>query len=242
MTGTAEERSEEVAWALAYPFIIPPGSYVFTESGENPVKRDEISDLIFGRTPVIAAGSNASPSQLIKKRERFGLAGEIPVIKARLSGFDVVYSAHIVSYGSIPAMLEPSKGTEVNLFVTFLNEDQLYPMDESEDAIRKNGNYKRDRLKDIRLVLESDEVLEEALSYQSRRGGLVLDGQYVALTAITAESRRFPAMSQIEVQERVRDLLAPGAPLDEFILGNIDDENLRAERNRRMKSLAEADS
>ena len=232
-----EERLKVVAWALSYPFERPLGSYVFDGTDDIPLTaylsghKISYSELISGREPVLAVGSNASPSQLRRKFDSYGLSGEIPVIKAVLSGFDSVYSAHIAGYGSIPATLVSSPGTEVELFVTFLNEGQLYAMDISEGAARENGNYERIRLGGVRLVLDSGEVLDEAFSYQSRKGALVLDGQSVALVAIIATGRKFPAMTQMRIQEIVRDKFAPGERLDDFIWENIG-ENGKAKRDK----------
>ena len=106
MTRASQDgRRGGIERALAYPFSIPSGSYVF--DGADAIPLDDyfsergisFSELISGRTPVLAVGSNASPYQLRTKRDCYSLFGEIPVIKARLSGFDVVYSARITSYG-----------------------------------------------------------------------------------------------------------------------------------------------
>jgi hypothetical protein len=245
LTGAPRDgRLEGIERALAYPYSIPSGSYVF--DGEDAIPLDDyfsergisFSELISGRTPVLAAGSNASPYQLRTKRERFGLAGEIPVIKARLSGFDVVYSARITSYGSVPATLRPSPGTAVDLFVTFLNEEQLFPMDKSEDAHIKNGNYRRELFTGGGLEMEEEIDPGEVWVYQSNRGCLLLGGECAALSAISVQGRRLPALSQKEVQEWVRDHLVPGAPLDEFIRENIGDKAIRDARNERLKEWA----
>ena len=56
--------------------------------------------------------------QLLRK---FGDSETIPVTKARLWDYDVFYSAHVASYGSIPAVLGGAVvGTVVDVFVTWL--------------------------------------------------------------------------------------------------------------------------
>jgi hypothetical protein len=80
-----------VAKAKAYPFMIPSYSYIFCggQFHELPKNYDCKSR---GRLPVLAIGSNQSPEQLRDKYTGTGL-GEIPVTKAVLRNFDVVYSA-----------------------------------------------------------------------------------------------------------------------------------------------------
>ena len=248
MTRASQDgRRGGIERALAYPFSIPSGSYVF--DGADAIPLDDYfsergissSELISGRTPVLAVGSNASPYQLRTKRDCYSLFGEIPVIKARLSDFDVVYTSRITSYGSVPATLRPSPGTAVDLFVTFLNKEQLYPMDKSENAHRKNGNYRRELFTGGGLEMEGEFDPDEMWVYQSNRGCLLTGGECAALSAISARGRRFPAMSQAEVQEWVRGDLAPGATLDEFIRENIGDRAICEARNERLKRWARED-
>ncbi len=240
----AGEWRERIDWALAYPFDVPGSSFVFDGVGDILLDaylsehRLSISELISGRTPVLAVGSNASPSQLSTKRERFGLAGEVPVLKATLSGFDVVYTARITSYGSVPATLCPSPGTVVDIFVTFLDSHQLERMDLSEDAHRKNGNYRRERFTGSGLEMGGEIDPEEVWVYRSNRGCLLAGGGCVALSAIDTRGRRFPAMSQAEVQERLRGLLDGEKTLDDFIRENIEDKTIRDSRNERLRKWA----
>src|SRR5436309_4551883 len=76
------------------------------------------------RTPVLAYGSNASPAGLGWKfpDERSAV---VPLIRGKLRGVDVVYSSHIAVYGSVPATLQSSDGTEVETFVALLTDVQL---------------------------------------------------------------------------------------------------------------------
>ena len=89
MTRASQDgRRGGIERALAYPFSIPSGSYVF--DGADAIPLDDyfsergisFSELISGRTPVLAVGSNASPYQFRTKRDCYSLFGEIPVIKA----------------------------------------------------------------------------------------------------------------------------------------------------------------
>src|SRR5918911_713958 len=141
-----------VARALAYPFPRPGTSVVIV--GERVVELVELDPGDLGRslvrtngveatladacadaglpsaalggprTPVLAYGSNASPVGLGWKfpDER---AAVVPLLRGTMAGVDVVYSSHIAVYGSIPATLQGSPGTETETFVALLTEDQL---------------------------------------------------------------------------------------------------------------------
>ena len=100
---------DPVRHALSYPFEIPTRSYVVDGDGYAELAESAAPPDVSGRRPVLALGSNQSPAQLIRKYEGLGL-GPIPVVRARLADFDVVYSAHVARYGSIPATLRPCPG------------------------------------------------------------------------------------------------------------------------------------
>jgi len=57
-------------------------------------------------TPVLAYGSNASVQQLRREFSGFTTFTFIPVIKAKLYNFGVVYSAHFSAYGAVPLTLQ----------------------------------------------------------------------------------------------------------------------------------------
>lgn len=221
MTGAAR-----VAHAKAYPFAAPRRSYLFVDGATRPL--DRCPDLA-GRIAVIACGSNRAPAQLARKFARHPNT-VIPVEQATLADFDVVYSAHITQYGSIPATLIPSPGTRVTLALTWLSERQLAIMHETEAP---GESYDYVRLERLALMTEGGIALAGAAVYRSRHGALIDDGAPVALTAFAAHGRRFRARDQIAVQRLVHDRLAPGAAagsLDRFILESIEDGALRRRR------------
>ena len=83
---------DPVERAMSYPYAIPDCSFVFDKAGWRPAAID--AALTIDRHPVIACGSNRSPDQLARKYFDFG-AVTIPVQRAWLAEFDVVYAAHI---------------------------------------------------------------------------------------------------------------------------------------------------
>jgi len=222
--------SDSVDHALSYPFHIPSRSYVVAGN-----RYDELSDSIAlpsvaGRRPVLAVGSNQSPHQLIRKFKDRGL-GPIPVVRGRLRDFDIVYSAHVAAYGSIPATLRHCPGAAVTLFVTSLDPAQEVRMHETETA---TGNYRFGQLNGITLAMEIGGALSAVFGYVSRRGALARDGAPVALASVAAEGRIWPALGQRQVQAFVRDRLAPGQPLESFVAAAVSDAAIRVARAEAM--------
>jgi hypothetical protein len=152
----------------------------------------------------LACGSNASPAQLRRKLSGHGGGSVVPVIGARVSGVDVVYSAHMSSYGAIPATLVASPGTEVSLHITFLDESQLRLMDDTE------LNYARVRIggNEFPLTLESGEKLSEYYAYLSTRGVLLLENRPVRLATIPGRRTSFQPATEEEVLSRVVSLVS----------------------------------
>lgn len=222
--------SDPVRHALSYPFEIPTRSYVVAGDGYEELAESATPPDVSGRRPVLALGSNQSPRQLIRKYKDCGL-GPITAVRARLHDFDVVYSAHVASYGSIPATLLPCPGARVAVFVLWLDPAQEARMHETEVA---SGNYHFGRLDGVTLAMEIGGDRASAFVYVGRRGALVRDGAPVALAEVAAENRTWPALGQQEIQAHVRDCLAPGRPLDAFIRAAVDDP---AERLARAEAL-----
>ena len=214
--------ADPVAHAKSYPFPAPDHCFLY-ESGA--WRRLDCAFEGDGRVPVLAAGSNQSPEQIRRKYGHLPDIGPIPAQRGRLADFDVVYAAHLTSYGSVPATFQQSRGTLATVFVLWLTERQLARMHETE------SNYTYDHLTGIRVALDAGGTLGEAYVYSSKVGCLRHDGGCVSLKEIRAESRRFPALGQIEILEVVRDRLSPGTPLDAFIRAHLDDKALHRARS-----------
>lgn len=155
------------------------------------------------RYPVLAYGSNASPSQLQRKLSGRGGGSVVPVVRATVLGLDVVYSAHMAWYGAIPATLIASPGAEVMLHVTFLDDTQLRLMDTTESTyvrVRICGN-------EFPLTLETGETLSEYYAYLSRYGALLFDNHPVRLANIPASLSSLQSANEEEVLSRVVDLV-----------------------------------
>jgi len=189
---------EAIERALGYPFATPSSSYLLR--GGEALELDHDEEIGGERVGVLAYGSNAAPSVLAAK---LGARAEpVPVILAELAGFDVVYSAHVASYGSVPATLHPSPGARAPIFVAHLTAEQL------DRIVATEPNYELREIGALRVFL-------------SRHGPLLLEGGPVALAEVDAGGRTLPTLDQRGAIEHARSILRPDLDLDEFILGRV---------------------
>lgn len=261
------DRAELLAFAKAYPFSRPPHPYLFADGAARelllplPARLEDAALRVRGvvlrlsdfcrregleapapfeeRIPVIAYGSNGSPFRLAQKFADGDGRQPIPVLRARLFDFDVVFAPHFARYGSIPATLEVSSGTCALVSVTFLTASQLRTMDASEIAAVAS-TYARGRLSGIRLEVPGLGALDEAQAYLAKRGTLRFEGDARAFAALEAERRVFRAHTQEEKLEMARERLAPGEALDDFIAATVRDEGRRKRLNAALREFAQA--
>jgi hypothetical protein len=202
----ADEQSEVVQRALGYPYAIPERSFV--QVGERTFGLGELEVDLSERIALLAYGANAAPEALARKlREN---AEPLPLLRATLSGFDVVYSAHVSAYGSVPATLHPSPGTEVDVFVAHPSAEQLELISATEP------NYELGTLDGDRCRCDEAAAAAELLAFRSRHGCLRVDGSEVALAAVPARGRKLGEMDQPQVLERLRAALRPDLDLGSF--------------------------
>jgi hypothetical protein len=225
-------RRLRLARARDYPYEIPRRSFVYRDGGPGVFD----ARLTRGRTPVLAIGSNQSPQRLAQK---FGhdASHVIPVQRARLPDFDVVYSAHVASYGAVPAMLQGCRGARVAVAVTWLDDAQLEIMHRSEIAA---ANYSFAALDDVQVELDDGREEHRAYAYVSSRGHLQHEGEPVALAAIECERRRYPTMTTAQVLEQVRMALEPQMAGDDFVHRLADDPQFRRTVTDRLERTAVA--
>lgn len=217
----AEPDTEEIVRrALAYPYDPPAGSFVQIGARTLPVPPQEID--VAGRRALLAYGANASPEALIRKLAHLP-PRPIAVLRVALRGWDVVYSAHVTRYGSVPAAVVPSPGTVASVHLLFPDDEQLEAI-----AATEGQNYRLEQLADFTAELEiGGEGPREIDAFISVRGPLLLDGSPVALAAIPASGRTFPALSTPEVIDRVRASLYSDLTVPEFILHHVKGGGLR---------------
>ena len=216
-----DAAAARLARALDYPYTIATRSFVLAGGQEQPFSAAATA----GRVPVLAYGSNQSPEQL---RRKFAAAdAPVAVQRAVLGDHDVVYSAHLASYGAVPAALRHVPGTRVGIAVTWLARDQVAHMHATE---LPHGNYAFARLDGIDVTLAEGGRLTTAYAYVNTRGHLDWHGAAVALAAVSATGRALATAHQPEVLGWVRDRLAPAAPLAAFVAGSVADAALRRAR------------
>jgi hypothetical protein len=191
--------------ALAYPYATPDRSYLYRDGGAHELPEDG-PDLP-GRTPLLSYGANSAPEALARKLA--SLPGvELPVMRAELEGFDVVYSAHVSPYGAVPATLIESPGTTAPVFVLHSTPEQRALLTASEphyDLVEVNG----------------------IAAYRSKHGCLQLDGTPVALAAIRSNGRTLPELDQPAILERVRAHLEPDLSLEVFVRACVERGGIR---------------
>jgi len=201
-----DEQSEVVRRALDYPYSVPQRSFVLV--GSRALAPSEVEVDLSARIAVLAYGANAAPEALARK-----LAPDsdpVPMLRATLSGFDVVYSAHISPYGSVPATLLHSSGTEVDVFVAYLTAAQLELVSATEP------NYELTALERGCCRCGEAGVPDDLPAFESRHGCLQIDGSAVALAAVGSRGRALPEMDQRQLLERLRAALRPDRDLEAF--------------------------
>jgi hypothetical protein len=246
----AEVRTH-VELAKRYPFEQPRTSYVYCSGesfelagpdpgwtpaaevfvGSSPVPIATVAasrgvsdaELAATRRPILAYGSNAAPETLERKFGGHGSGVLIPVVRARLRDFDVVYSAHCFR-GWIPAGLQHSPGCAVHAYLLHLTDAELVRLHATEWLGR---NYVFGRIEDIELEVGTGMTVNSVDTYLTLHGLLVDGDREIAVAGIRAERRTFGALSQVEVIDLVRDRLAPAAALDEFIAANMHETNFQ---------------
>jgi hypothetical protein len=150
---------------------------------------------------IISYGSNVNPVQLSLKFQK--PEHVIPMFKGRLRGYDIVYAAQMAPYGSVPATIEKSENTDIEIWISLLDNEQLKIMDETEN---RGKSYWLVQIDD-ELTLENREYLSTFYSYISTRGILAVEGRPARLTEINASGAKYKAMTETEVLEYIHSNL-----------------------------------
>ena len=218
--------------ASLYPYMAPEGSYLLAKGRLFQLNQRDLEEvvqvqtdpLLFGRTPVLAVGSNRAPYQLLRK---FGSEAIVPVTSARLHHCDVVHTALVSYYGAIPCTAFPSLGTITELKVVWLDKDQLLHMHKTEGI---GVAYDYVEMQGVEHQLEVP--VGPVFGYAARAGVLAWeDSQPAGLAAISAQARQFKTVRQGEVVQRVCKLANPteACPVEQFITTMQTDKTLREE-------------
>ncbi|HTR75678.1 MAG TPA: hypothetical protein VMH33_10550 [Solirubrobacterales bacterium] len=211
------DTEELVRRALAYPYDPPAGSFVQVGDRTLPVTGPEEIDIA-GRRALLAYGANASPEALTRKLAHLP-PRPISVLRVALGGWDVVYSAHVTRYGTVPAAVVPSPGTVASVHLAFPDDEQLAAL-----AATEGQNYRLEVLADFTAELADigADGPRQIDAFLGVHGPLLLDGSPVALVAIPARDRVFPALTTPEMIDRVRAAIHPELSLAEFVLHHVE--------------------
>lgn len=247
---------ELVERAKRYPFGCPDQSFIFAKGrvwklhdfdvnselgaaqvnicGELQTLREtveqfdiDLTSLEAPRKAVLASGSNSSP---IRLKEKFGTlenSALIPVVRYKVEDYVPVFSAKFSSYGSITATLQYAPSVPSEIFVTFLTENELSRMHETE-AI--GDEYDFVEIRDIRIWNNGRRcALGPVYAYLSTHGVFQVDN--VQFSILETNSPGFQKKSQNQMQLVAWELLGCQDTLDTFIYQNVTDEKLRRDRN-----------
>jgi hypothetical protein len=201
--GAVEPRdygAEQLEHALGYPWERPKRSYLLQDDLVSDVDAALIERHSAGRHPILAFGSNAAPSALIRKFAHFEdpYDREILVLAGDLHDFDVGAAATVAIYGAMPATIFASPDTKVRAAVLFATPAQATQLTWSELS------YFFGHLTDVRFeVDEADVEVTEVIAYVNRFGAFAPDGDPIALAAVPARDRTVAALGQRELLDRV---------------------------------------
>ncbi|MFF1721773.1 hypothetical protein [Streptomyces sviceus] len=200
---------------LLYPGAWPEDSALLDDdrlvplAGPLPLDRWRRED----RAPVLAVGSNASPGQLRHKMAECAITSPVPMVKARVTGVDVGVSAHVSRMGYVSASPFEAPYVLRELFVIWLDAEQLAVIDASEGVPLPHGNYGRAWLPapEVRVELPGGVTLPGVHSYVNRHGVLhdgtgaprTHPGQRELLTELLVGSARLRELFGVTPEEFV---------------------------------------
>lgn len=221
---------EAIQRALNYPYPWNGKSYVFFNGYHHPVDKPH-DQLRQKRTPVLAYGSNRSAEQLHRKFGTVTAENGIFVEACQLSGFDIIHSAHITSYGSIPAAILPHEKVIVEIAITWLNREQLIIMDASENT---GITYGRERITES-VQFSDGYVCNKVEVYQSTHGPLKVNNKIVSHSNVSANGRKMNEMTNIDLLHLTHQNFCPDLTFNKFVMQTITDNGFRANISNRLK-------
>lgn len=215
--------AEALARAVEYPYARPAGSYVVDVRTGTAAPLDVAALDPRGRVARLAIGSNAAPAQLQRKLGAVAGSPTVPVVAVELRDHDVVYAAGLAGYGAVPATVVPSPGTRVAVHVTLLDREQLAVVDRSEAVGRA---YAVVPIADD-LVVAPIALPPPVEAYVAIAGPALAGDHPVALAAVTATGRRWPARTEREILTALASRHDLG--LAAFVARVVGDDGYRAE-------------
>ena len=216
--------------AVSYPYPAPDYSFSFYKGAF--VK--DICHKLDDRIPILSVGSNRSPYQLKRK---FTLNEDISVTTATLYDSDIVYSASISAYGSVPATQWPCEGVAVNLNVLWLKEDQLNKMHLTEGL---GIAYDFVKLKLETVKIKDFEYKKDIYGYVSVPGILPFQDKFPKrLSSISGKNIKLNDLSETNALQYMKDRHGSrGINLNEWLNKIINEKEYRFSILQNLRSKA----
>lgn len=163
------------------------------------------------RVPVVGYGSNVCLAQL---KYKFSLTPHINDIMICLRGemidSDIVYGSFLAPYGALPAVIAPVQQAKTEVWITFIDKEQLDLMNSTE------GGYEL-RVHDAgKIKLEHlGEITHPVYAYYYPHA-LRIDGELVRFNDIPGTSSLKP-MWQADMIDKIKMLFKFGGTREQFI-------------------------
>lgn len=189
------------------------GSLAFSTSTKITVEellKEEGLSPIEDRIPLLAYGSNVCLAQL---KYKFSLNPDlndfILFFRADIQDTDVVVGSFLAPYGALPAVIAPVDGAITEVWVTFVEREQLELLNRTEGSyvLREHHNEK--------LTLKTGEHFERVYAYYYPHAFL-REGNMVRFKDIPGESP-LPSMWQADLINELKGLMGYGGHREEFI-------------------------
>ena len=187
------------------------------------------------RTPTLGYGANGAPSSLKGKYslEKFPRPAVFPVLKGELGDFEIVYAAHFVSNGTMPATIHHSPGANSDVYVNYLDDEELARMHDSEGI---GFLYESVNINDIDLRLEDGSAIDSISVYVDLYGAYLVDGKPMAISKVPAMPRVLPDGDHFAVLSDVKLRVNHPGTVFSFALENVQSADLRSERTEAIRS------
>ncbi|MBM7644902.1 hypothetical protein JOD45_001111 [Scopulibacillus daqui] len=161
------------------------GSLAFA-SGEKMAVKDflkkENAAPITDRIPLLGYGSNVCLAQLAYK---FGLTPDMSDLticfRAAMKDSDIVFGSFLAPYGALPAIIAPVSGTETEIWLTLVDQNQFDHMNSTE------GGYGIREHRSRKCILQNGERFEAVYGYYHPRA-LKVNGDMIRFKDIPGTS------------------------------------------------------
>jgi hypothetical protein len=186
------------------------GSLAFNSMDVKKVEELFGEESIKTKVPVIAYGSNVCLAQLQYKFSLRPAEDDFMIcMKGEMVDSDIVYAPFLAPYGALPAVIAPVTGAITEVWVTFMDLDQLKLINETEKGymLREHTGKK--------VVLETGEVFEKVYAYYVNQA-LLWEGQMVRFTDIPGTSS-LKSVWQADMLNELKQAVGFVGPREEFI-------------------------